>query len=131
MTSSKVLEGDALKDRQERGFTQHAVRRQEKGHLRSVAPDGVTIEVAPELEEALAEVRNDKSNVTWVLAGYEGGDLKKPLTCLAQGEGDIEELKNSLEDDLVMYGLYRTTDEYDNIKTVKFVYVYWYVLIVY
>ena len=124
MTRSKVLDVDVTCGRQERGFTQHAVKRQEKGKLRSVAPEGATIEVSPELAEALAEVRNDKSEITWVVAGYEGGDIKKPLTCLDKGEGDIEKLKDSLQDDQVMYGLYRTTDEYDNITTVKFVYVY-------
>ena len=125
MTRSKVLEVDNTAGRQERGFTQHAFKRKETGVLRSVAPEGATIEVTPELQEAIGEVRNDKSDVTWVLAGYEEDNLKKPLTCLAKGQGDVDDMKGALQDDLIMYGLYRTSDMYDDIKMVKFVYVYW------
>ena len=49
----------------------------------------------------------------------------QPLTLIASGSGDIEELKESLLDDQVMYGLLRTSDMVDAITTVKFVYIYW------
>ena len=44
---------------------------------------------------------------------------------VGSGSGDIEEFKESLEDDKVMYGMYRCKDVLDGIETVKFVYIYW------
>jgi hypothetical protein len=123
-TRSKVLEG-STDGRQMRGFTQHQVTRQTKGELKSVAPAGADVEVSPELNEAIGEVRDDKSPVTWILAGYEAGNLKKPLVLCAKGEGNMDELSEQLQDDQVMYGLYRVTDIIDDISTVKFVYIYW------
>ncbi len=126
MTRSKVLSNDEAAGRQRRGFTAHQVERKERGTLRTVAPEGATIETTPELQEAIGEVRANNSPVTWVLAGYEEGNLKKPLTLIEKGEGDINELKEHLQNDQVMYVLYRTSDVIDEIKTVKFVYIYWY-----
>ena len=79
------------------------------------------------LQEAIGSIRNDKEALKWVSAGFEDGNLKKPLVLVGQGEGDIEEMKESLQDDQVHYALYRTSDVIDEITTVKFVYIYWYV----
>ncbi len=54
-------------------------------------------QINPDVNEAIGNVRDDKSALAWVLAGFEGGDHKKQLVVLATGEGDIEELKDSLE----------------------------------
>ena len=123
-TRNKVIEG-SLAGRQERGFTAHTVKDQAKGELRSVAPAGVVVPVAPELMEAIAEVRQDDCPTNWVLAGFEGGDIKRPLSVIATGTGCLDELKSGLDDSQVMFALYRTSDTYDEIHTVKFVYIYW------
>ena len=73
-----------------------------------------------------AEVRNDKNPVSWAVAGFEDGDLKKRLLLIAKGKGGVEELKDTLRDDQIMYAFYRNMDIIDDIPTVKFVYIYWY-----
>lgn len=123
-TSNKVVEG-TIEGRQERGFTSHAVKRQEKGNVRSVAPAGAIVETSPQLNDAIADVRRNDHPANWVLAGFENGDVKRPLVVTATGTGGIDELKDELDDCQVMYALYRTTDTYDDIQTVKFVYIYW------
>ena len=125
-THNKVVEG-SVEGRQERGFTAHAVKTQAKGALRSVAPAGVVVPTSPELQDAIADVRRDDNPTNWVLAGFEGGDIKRPLVVIATGTGKIDEIRQLLDDTQVMYALYRTTDVYDDIQTVKFVYVYWWV----
>ena len=72
-----------------------------------------------------AQVRDDTNDTRWVLAGYQDNSLHKPLDLVAMGCNDLDELTEKLEDDRVMYGLYRTADVIDDIKTVKFVYIYW------
>ena len=127
-TRNHVIEG-SLEGRQHRGFTAHtAVNRSITTQLKSVAPSGVSVEVTPELTEAIAAVRQDANDATWALAGFEDNNLKRPLTLVAKGTGGIADLQDSLLDDQVMYALYRTSDCIDDIKTVKFVYIYWYVL---
>ncbi|KAK2164801.1 hypothetical protein NP493_1398g00049 [Ridgeia piscesae] len=123
-TRNHVIEG-SLEGRQERGFTAHAVKKQVTTQLRNVAPSGASVEVTQELTDALMEVRQDTSDVSWMLAGFEDNNLKRPLALVAKGTGDISELRDSFLDDQVMYALYRTSDCIDDIKTVKFVYIYW------
>ena len=36
-----------------RGFTQHSVQKQEKGELRSVAPQGKQVRVEPQVKDAI------------------------------------------------------------------------------
>lgn len=73
----------------------------------------------------VGQVRDDVNAMTWVLAGYEGADIKRPLDVVATGSGGLSELTEQLLDDQVMYGLLRTSDVIDAINTVKFVYIYW------
>ena len=73
----------------------------------------------------IAQVRDDTNDTCWVLAGYLEKSLSKPLDLAAMGNKGLDELTARLEDDQVMYGLYRTADVIDDIKTVKFVYIYW------
>jgi len=125
MTRNKVLEGNSMDGRQERGFLSGQIKRQENKTARLVAPAGIEVEVDPALQEAIGSIRNDKEALKWVAAGFEEGNLKKPLILVGQGEGDIEELKECLQDDQVHYALYRTSDVIDDITTIKFVYIYW------
>jgi len=120
-----------MEGRHERGFTaRSAVKRHEdkpdKSGLRSVAPAGVVVNTTADVSAAIAEVRDDVTPTTWVVVGYgDDGDIKKPLSVVAKGTGDIDQLKQHFDDSQAMYALYRTTDTYDDIRTVKFVYIYW------
>jgi len=121
-----------MEGRQERGFTaSSAVKRHDnRTEPRSVAPAGVVVDATPDVATAVAEVRDDVTPTTWVVVGYGGdGDIKKPLSVVAKGTGNIDELKQHFDDSQAMYALYRTSDTYDDIKTVKFVYIYWYVCV--
>ena len=118
-----------MEGRQERGFraTSAAKGREiHKAEPRSVAPAGVVVSATPDVADAIAEVRDDVTPTTWVVVGYgDDGDIKKPLSVVAKGTGDIDALKQHFDDAQAMYALYRTSDTYDDIQTVKFVYIYW------
>ena len=72
-------------------------------------------------------MKNNDHCTKWMLSSYFNCDPSGPIEFEKSGEGDIKELKQCLRDDAVMYGLYRVTDTVDNIGTVKFVYIVWYV----
>jgi len=75
---------------------------------------------------ALKRVRADNDETDWVLIGYDppvGNSTK--LKLVGSGQNGIEELISHLQDDQVLYGLYRTTDTIDNTVAVKFVLVLW------
>lgn len=128
-TRNKVVEG-TMEGRQERGFTaRSAAKRQDnKPEPRSVAPSGIVVDADPDVAAAIAEVRDDVTPTSWVVVGYgDDGNIKKPLSVVAKGTGDIDAVKQHFDDSQAMYALYRTSDTYDDIQTVKFVYIYWYV----
>jgi len=74
--------------------------------------------------EGIAGVRNDVNSLTWCLAGYEDSNSSK-IVLIGKGQGDVEELKQHLRDDIVAYGLIRKTEKIDNSVTVKFCYIRW------
>ena len=118
-----------MEGRQERGFTATSAAKGRGGHKvepRSVAPAGMEVNTTPDVAAAIAEVRDDVTPTTWVVVGYgDNGDIKKPLSVVAKGTGDIDMLKQHFDDTQAMFALYRTSDTYDDIQTVKFVYIYW------
>jgi len=125
-TRNKIIEGD-VGGRQERGFMAGStVKRIDKFEPRSLAPAGLDIKATPEVTAAVAEVRDDVTPTNWVVVGYEDkGDIKKPLYVIAKGTSGVDEMKQHFDDSQAMYALYRTTDTYDDITTVKFVYINW------
>ena len=125
-TKSHVLEG-GIGGRQERGFLsgQGTKKSDKTTGTKSVAPEAPLVTTSSELQAAIADVRNDKTSTNWVLAGFEDGDLKKPLIVTATGNGDISEMRAVFDSTQVMFGLFRTSDVIDDIHTVKFVYIYW------
>lgn len=60
-----------------------------------------------------------------MVAGFEEGNVKKALTVVEKGNGDVESVVKNLQDDQVMYVLYRVKDVIDDIETIKFAYIYW------
>jgi len=76
------------------------------------------------IKQAIADVRYDGSDTDWVLITYDG-PRSNTLKLAGMGSGGLSELKNHLKDNVVMYGLFRTTEKIDDSVTVKFCYVDW------
>ena len=123
---SNVLNYQDAINRQERGFRAGETKKTEtKQNANNRHPVTSELPTSEDFQDALRDVRNDASSTRWILAGYEGGDIKNPLSIIGRGEGDIEELKEKLDYEQVLYGLYRVIDKVDDIETVKFVYICW------
>jgi len=125
---SKVRETSEITDKtQERGFTQTQLPK--RGPISKAGPGlskgGAKIDFSDESVLYIAEVRSDDCPVRWMLAEYRDCNAKGPIDPKCKGEGNIEELKEQLDDGSVMYGLYRVTDSVDDITTVKFVFIQW------
>jgi len=73
-----------------------------------------------EFKAALADVRSDRSETTWMLCGYPS---KSTLTFLASGAGEVDELCAQVAPRQAFFGLVRVTDQIDNSTTVKFVFI--------
>lgn len=82
---------------------------------------GLTIDQT--ILDAIADVRNDKTETNWALASYHGNDVKKPLELVATGNGGVDELSSHLNPEMIGYGLIRVVDIIEGIKTVKFVFI--------
>jgi hypothetical protein len=79
-----------------------------------------TMKITPELEEALKQVRNDKSSLHWVAAGFQDNNLKNQLILLEKGESEsVEDIKQFFANEKFVFALQRVTDVIDGHKTVK------------
>jgi len=76
------------------------------------------------IKQAIADVRYDGSDTDWVLITYDG-PRSNTLKIAGLGSGGLDELKSHLKDNVVLYGLYRTTDKIDDSITVKFCHIDW------
>jgi len=86
------------------------------------AAQGIKFVDEEQIKADIKDVRNDNTDTTWCLVGYEGkkGDT---LVSLGKGNGGVEELVALLEDDMVGYGLVRKIEKFDESLTVKFAHV--------
>jgi len=73
----------------------------------------------PEIIKAFREVQNEKSSTTWAVFGYVPKTNKLKLD--ATGSGDIDELREELNDGKVQYAAYRVQDEKTNLGKVVFI----------
>ncbi|XP_033119532.1 uncharacterized protein LOC117118910 [Anneissia japonica] len=121
---NKVLENDQH-GLPERGFTQHQVKDKKKTVTGIVVPTGPGIKVDDDVLTGIQNVRDDENPLTWVAAGYENGDVKKPLVKCSEGSGDTEEIREILADDQVCYILYRKTEIVHEVPTIKFIFITW------
>jgi hypothetical protein len=76
------------------------------------------------IRNAIKNVRNDSGGNNWVLVTYDA-PKSKTLVLLGTGSGGLKELVSHLKDDIVAYGLYRTTEKIDDSVTVKFCFIDW------
>ena len=70
-------------------------------------------------------MKDDTNPTVWVLGAFEDGNVKRPLNLVATGSGSIEEIRAHLEEDQIVFGLFRVLDVVDDIETVKFVFINW------
>eukprot|EP01130_Rhizamoeba_saxonica_P019044 TRINITY_DN9760_c0_g1_i1.p1 TRINITY_DN9760_c0_g1~~TRINITY_DN9760_c0_g1_i1.p1 ORF type:complete len:512 (-),score=156.17 TRINITY_DN9760_c0_g1_i1:65-1600(-) len=80
--------------------------------------------LSPELKDAIQDVRNDETATTWVLFTYEE-PISNTLVLHSSGAGDVAEIKENLSDDIVVYGIVRKEEIYDESVTIKFCYIRW------
>lgn len=84
----------------------------------------VQFENIDDFKNAIAECRSDNYETNWVLAQHADQNPNVVTLC-GFGNNGVEELKESLEDENVMYGLVRIEEQIDQSTTVKFVYIHW------
>jgi len=75
--------------------------------------------------DGIGKVRNDNDPTTWVIGSYKDDDISKPVELFASGTGDCNEMKTYFAPEKICYALIRVIDVYENINTVKFVFIYW------
>jgi len=83
----------------------------------------VVFENEDEIRSGLKQVRANNDDHDWVLLSYEGNSNKIKL--IGKGAQGLDEMLALLKDDMIAYGLYRTTDTIDNTVAVKFVLIIW------
>jgi len=77
-----------------------------------------------EIRSAIKEVRTDTHDANWVLVTYID-PKSKTLKLAGTGSGGLDEMKDHMRPDNVVYGLYRTTEQIDGSTTVKFCFIDW------
>lgn len=75
------------------------------------------------LVDAVKDVRDDKTETTWVLGKYEDDDVKKNIILAGKGSGSLDEMLELVSTESIAYGFTRVTDVIESIKTVKFVFI--------
>jgi len=75
-----------------------------------------------ELKASYEDVRSDASETSWVVFGYSGNSK---IVKEGSGNGGLDELKGTLEDDKVQYGYLRVTSGDSESKRSKFVFISW------
>jgi len=115
----------------ERGFTGTSTKSQsgpKKSNFgfqgqSSETKTGASIAAGADVTNAVADVRNNKTETNWMVTSYEGNDTKKPLQLVATGNGGVDELVHHLTTDLIAYVFIRVIDIIEGIKTVKFAFI--------
>ncbi|TPX32720.1 hypothetical protein SmJEL517_g04197 [Synchytrium microbalum] len=91
------------------------------------ATQSATLQIAPELVDAIRAVRDDKVECRWVVASYKDGDIAKPVSLTAkaaQGEG-VDVLKTHFKPDAISYAYVKVIDVIEGIATIKFAFITW------
>jgi len=84
--------------------------------------DNVTFDSA--IKSAIQDVRSDATETNWVLATYDGPNSDH-VVLLGSGSGGSSELLRHLKEDVVVYGLVRQVEKFDDSNRVMFAYVNW------
>ncbi|KAI9101211.1 hypothetical protein DFS34DRAFT_461108 [Phlyctochytrium arcticum] len=89
----------------------------------SVATQSTGIKFAPELVQAIKEVKNDKAPTRWCVGKYENNDIGSPVVLEGTGLGGVNELRELFKPDGIYYGMIRMTDLVDGHPTIKFAFI--------
>ncbi|KAI9500778.1 hypothetical protein GGI25_006291 [Coemansia spiralis] len=80
----------------------------------------------PEIKQAYEDVRDDKSETTWILLEYDESSKSDVLQVATKGSGNIEELKTHLKEDAAAFGYIRVPMANDELsQRTKFVLISW------
>eukprot|EP00127_Corallochytrium_limacisporum_P001576 Clim_evm29s66 gene=Clim_evmTU29s66 len=89
------------------------------------------VEASDKVLAAIKDVRDDKSAINFLVAGYPDMDINKPLVVLGTGSEGLAGVRSELKEDIAAYALVRVTDAYErdagavSIDQAKFVYIRW------
>jgi len=75
------------------------------------------------VKQALADLRHSQSKTNWVLLGYASN--RTDLKLVGSGTGGVDEFRDNLRDEQVMYGVLELVVKGDDYNPVKFVFVPW------
>jgi hypothetical protein len=76
------------------------------------------------IQSTWEQIRQDESGVNWLLVGYDENDAKK-VKLVGSGSGGMEELKGSLDDNAVLYGVFKVIGVDQDSRRTKLVFVTW------
>lgn len=108
-----------------RYFLSSDINKLEKQQATSTRADGViSFQDEDAVIDAIKSVRNDSTPIDWCLVTYTA-PKSSVLKFHASGSGGLEELRAHLKDDVIMYGLIRTTEQIDDTVAVKFCFIDW------
>jgi len=74
------------------------------------------------LSEVYQEIRNDKNETNWALAGYESNTK---VVLKSRGTGGLHELLSTFEDNEAQYAYLRVTSGDTESRRTKFVFISW------
>ncbi|KAG9300714.1 hypothetical protein G9A89_023512 [Geosiphon pyriformis] len=79
----------------------------------------------PIIRDTYHEVRDDKSEINWLLLQYEKGQIDK-LQIAAKGSGGLEQLVEHLSEDEASFGYCRVNVSNDELSVrTKFIFITW------
>ncbi|KAL3894233.1 MAG: hypothetical protein SGCHY_005395 [Lobulomycetales sp.] len=79
------------------------------------------------LMDAIKQVKDDSSNIAWVVGSYTDNDVNKPIDLVRTGtmEEGVAAAKACFKDNNIAYALVRVIDKIDGHDTVKFAFINW------
>jgi len=84
----------------------------------------ITFQDEDSIRAAIKSVRADNNDVNWVLVTYTAPQSKM-IKLEGTGSGGLSEMISHMEDDKIMYGIFRSTEQIDASTTVKFAFIDW------
>jgi len=87
---------------------------------------GVGLSVSQDVLDSIKQLRDDRVKLKWVLASYAAVPQKNQpveVVKVGSGHGGENEWRGLLDNEKVIYGLFRVTDQIDQSATVKFVFL--------
>lgn len=113
-TKSRVLSGSEVQS------TKRPSVHESKGPTAAIAAQLISYENEELFKAGIKSVRSDQNGNNWFAASLSGQTC---MQILGSGDGGLTAMLASFQDDAPCFGLLRVSDQIDNSKTTKFVYV--------